>query len=55
MLRAIERGLSLQDFESLTLNMILDFIISYNNSHLDGDEENKEATRPATQASFDRF
>ena len=54
MLRAIERGLTLRDFEHLTLGMIIGFITTYNNEHLD-DNEKEDTVRQATQADFDRF
>ena len=54
MLRAIERGLTLADFENLTFGMIVGFITQYNNDHLSEDEEEEEA-RLATQADMDRF
>jgi len=54
MLRALERGLTLRDFEHLTLGMIIDFITTYNNERL-GDEEKEDSVRTATQADFDRF
>ena len=53
MLRAIERGLTLADFENLTFGMIVGFITQYNNDHLSEDEE--EEAREATQADMDRF
>lgn len=54
MLRAIERGLTLRDFEHLTLGMILGYVVTYNNEHLD-DNEKEDTVRTATQADFDRF
>ena len=54
MLRALERGLTLRDFEHLTLGMIIGFITTYNNEHLD-DNEKEDTVRTATQADFDRF
>lgn len=54
MLRAIERGLSLNDFEYLTFGMIFDYIIEYNNDHLD-DEDKTNEVRQATQADYDRW
>ncbi len=54
MLRAIERGLALRDFEDLTLGMILGYVVTYNNEHLD-DNEKEDTVRTATQADFDRF
>lgn len=56
MLRALERGLTLRDFEDLTLGMILDFIITYNNEQfIETDNEKEDSVRTATQADFDRF
>ena len=54
MLRALERGLTLRDFEYLTLGMILGYIVTYNNEHLD-DDEKEDSIRMATQADFDAF
>ena len=54
MLRALERGLTLRDFEDLTLGMILDYVITYNNERL-GDDEKEDTVRTATQVDFDRF
>lgn len=54
MLRAMERGLSLNDFKIMTIGMIIDYIISYNNEHLDDDKKEDEV-RIATQSDFDRF
>ena len=54
MLRAIERGLTLRDFEELTLGMILGYVVTYNNEHLD-DNEKEDTVRTATQADFNRF
>lgn len=51
MVRSIERGLSLRDFEEWTPGMIIDYIVTYNN--LNADEEDQE--RDATQADFDSF
>ena len=53
-LRALERGLSLRDFEWMTPGMIIDFIITYNNDHLDEDEL-EDDVRQATQADYNRF
>jgi len=54
MLRALERGITLRDFEHLTLGMILGYVVTYNNEHLD-DNEKEDTVRTATQADFDRF
>ena len=54
MLRAIERGLTLRDFEDLTLGMIIGFIATYNNERL-GEDEKEDTVRTATQADFNRF
>ena len=54
MLRALERGLTLRDFEDLTLGMIIGFITTYNNERL-GEDEKEESVRKATQEDFDCF
>ena len=54
MLRAFERGLTLADFNELTFGMILGFITTYNNEHLD-DDEKEEDVRIATQSDHDAF
>lgn len=54
MLRALERGLTLRDFEELTFGMITGFIITYNNEQLT-EEEKEDTVRQANQADFDRF
>ena len=54
MLRAIERGLTLRDFEELTLGMILGYVVTYNNEHLDANEK-EDTVRQATQVDFDAF
>lgn len=53
MLGAIERGLSLNDFENMTVGMITDYVITYNNERID--DEDEESVRVATQADFDRW
>ena len=54
MLRALERGLTLRDFEKLTVGMIIGFITTYNNERLT-DDEKEDSVRVATQADFDAF
>lgn len=54
MLRALERGLTLRDFDVLTPGMIIDYIVTYNNEHL-SDDEREDAVRLANQKDFDRF
>ena len=54
MVRAIERGLSLIDFENMTVGMILDYIITYNNLNIK-EESEEEQVREATQEDFDAF
>ena len=54
MLRAIERGLCLSDFEIMTPGMIIGYIITFNNEHL-SDDEKEDDVRMATQSDFDRF
>ena len=50
--RAIERGLSLRDFDNMTVGMIIDLIITYNNLNNKDDEEE---VREANQNDFDNF
>lgn len=52
LLRAIEAGLAVQDFEVLTAGMIFDMlIIAHNEQRTDGSHDAREAT----QEDFDRF
>ena len=51
MVRAIERGLSLRDFEELTIGMIIGYIITYNECNSNEEEQDRQAT----QADFDAF
>lgn len=51
MLRAIERGITLKDFESMTIGMILGYIVAYNNERID----DEDGTKMASQADFDRW
>ena len=48
--RALERGISLYDFENLTIGMIMDILITYNNENIEDD-----GIREATQSDFDNF
>lgn len=52
MVRAIERGLSLDSFENMTVGMILDYVITYNNVNTEDDEN---TVREASQKDFDNF
>ena len=54
MVSAFERGLTLRDFEYMTVGMILDFIVTYNNLKL-ADEEDEGGIREATQSDFDNW
>ncbi len=54
MVRSLERGLSLANFEIMTVGMIMDYIITYNNLNLE--EDTDEGTEiEATQVDFDNF
>lgn len=55
MLRAIERGLCLKDFEDLTVGMIVGFITAYNNEQSSSGDDEQDKTRVATQADFNSF
>jgi len=54
MMRAIERGLCLADFEIMTVGMIMGYITTCNNEHLD-DDEKEDSVRIAGQADYDAF
>lgn len=54
MLRSIERGLPLCEWENITIGMILDFKITYDNEHLE-DDEKEDSVRMANQKDFDHF
>lgn len=53
LVRAKERGISFSDFEIMTVGMILDYIITYNN--LNNKEDEEESTIEATQSHFDSW
>lgn len=49
-IRALERGISLSDFENLTIGMIMDILITFNNeNYIDED------IRDASQQDFDSW
>lgn len=54
MMRAIERGLCLADFEVMTIGMIMGYITACNNEHL-GEDEKEDSVRIAGQADYDAF
>ena len=54
MVRALEKGLTLRDFEDLTFGMITGFINTYNNDRLT-DEDREDTVRQAGQTDFDNF
>jgi len=54
MLRAIERALTLHDFENLTFGMITGYIITYNNEKL-SDNEQEDGVIQANQSDYDVF
>lgn len=49
---AISRGLSLSDFEKMTIGQIVDYVITYNEIHSDKKEQEE---REANQSDFDSF
>lgn len=53
MVRAIERGLSLYDFNEMTVGFIVGYITTYNN--LNSSENDDEEIREATQADYDAW
>lgn len=52
---AISRGLSLYDFDNLTVGQIVDYCITYNDANSTGEEEDKAITRKANQDDWDKF
>lgn len=52
--RAIQRGLSVSDFEDMTIGMIIDFCIFYDNEHMENDPKS-DTVRDATQEDIDAF
>jgi len=54
MVRALERGLTLSDFEIMTVGMIVGYMTTYNNLNL-SDEGKEDEVKEATQADFDAF
>ena len=54
MIRAIERGLTLRDFDIMTPGMVIGYIIAYNNERLNEDEKEDQEIM-ATQSHFDSF
>ncbi|MDP3059045.1 MAG: hypothetical protein Q8N36_06270 [bacterium] len=56
MLRALERGLTLQDFDLLTVGMLIDYIVAYNAASRPDSEQTESAReRLATQQDYNRF
>lgn len=51
---AITRGLTLKDFDSMTIGQIVDYCKTYNDLNKSPDEKAKE-TKIASQKDFDRF
>lgn len=52
MLRSIQCGIPLSEWEVLTIGMIYDYIINYDNLY---GEEEEIGVRQATQADYDRW
>lgn len=51
---AITRGLTLKDFDSMTIGQIVDYCKTYNDLNKSADERDKE-TKIASQRDFDKF
>ena len=57
MAAALQRGLSLSDFEDMDIGGIVDYVVTYNNAYFT-DEDNSntnKSVRKATQKDFDNF
>ena len=55
---ALERGLTLADFQQLTMGQVVDYIITYNNMHEaseDSEKGQEEIVYEANQRDFDSF
>lgn len=52
---AIARGLTLKDFENLTIGQLVDYAVTYNEMYNLENKEEKDTVRLATQADMDRF
>lgn len=52
-MRALERGLSISDFNEMTPGMIIGYITTYND--FNSSEEKEEEAREATQSDYDNF
>jgi|GEM_PF-1035963 len=58
MVGALQRGLTLQDFETLTVGMLIDYIGTYNDANVpqaSSRHADPVRARPASQQDFDRF
>jgi len=51
-IKALERGITLSDFDNLTIGMIMDILITFNNENYSEDEED---IREATQQDYDSW
>jgi hypothetical protein len=49
--RAIERGLSVADFENMSLGMVIDYLITCQNE----EQKTRTDSRQATEADIDSF
>lgn len=56
MAAALQRGLSLNDFNDMSIGALVDYVITYNNTYAtDEDGKNKGTVRKATQKDIDNF
>lgn len=51
-IRALERGITLSDFDNLTIGMIMDILITFNNENMTDEVDD---TRYATQEDYDNW
>lgn len=54
MVGALKRGISLKDFNDMTVGMIVGYITEWNNLNL-SDEDKEEEIKEASQSDFDSF
>ena len=53
--RALERGFSLKDFEGMTIGFLIGCIVTYNNVNFENDENKEDEIVEAGQEEFDQW
>lgn len=56
MAAALQRGLSLNDFNDMSIGALVDYVITYNNAYTTNEDgKSKGIVRKATQEDIDNF